>query len=212
MGGRDRERTMRLLILGATGGTGAQLTRQALERGHSVTAFVRSPQKMAAHEKLQIVQGDARDAGELARALREHDAVLSSLGAAPGSKRDQDIRETGARSTVEAMRRTNVRRLLVVSAAMLYPDASLAGSIVRFILRRHARDLAAMERVVEASDLEWTIVRPPRLTNGPLTGRYRISEQHAPPSGVISRADCAHAILDFAEKHEYVRRVIGVSS
>ena len=73
---------------------------------------------------------------------------------------------------MEAMGRTNVRRLLVASAAMLYPDVGLAGSIVRFILRRHARDLATI--------LDWTIVQPPRLTNGPLTGRYRISEHHPP--------------------------------
>jgi len=202
---------MRLLILGATGGTGTRLTSQALDRGNSVTALVRSPEKMTPREKLQIVRGDPRDAGELARTLREHEAVVSALGAAPGSKRSEDIREAGARSTVEAMRRANVRRLVVVSAAMLYPDVGPLGAIVRFILRRHVRDLAAMERVVEASDLDWTIVRPPRLTNGPLTGKYRISDHHAPPSSFISRADCAHAILDLVEKREYVRKVIGVS-
>ena len=81
----------------------------------------------------------------------------------------------------------------------------LAGSIVRFILWRHAGDLATMEKVVEASDLEWTIGRPP------LTGRYRISEHHPPPSGLISRAHCAHAVLDMVEKGEYVRKVMGAS-
>jgi putative NADH-flavin reductase len=199
---------MRFFILGATGGTGAQLTRQALDRGHAVTAFVRSPEKMAPCEKLQIVRGDPRDAGELEQALREHDAVLSALG----STGKDGFLEAAARSTLEAMRRTNVRRLTLVSMALLFPDVGPAGPVLRLFLRHHMRDSAAMEKVIEASNVDWTIVRPPRLTNGSLTGKYCISERHAPPSFSIPRADCASAILDFVEKGEYVSKVIGVST
>lgn len=199
---------MRFLILGATGGTGAQLTKQALDRGHSVTAFARSPQKITPSQKLQIVGGDPRDPGELERALREHDAVLSALG----STGKDSILEDAARGTVEAMRRANVRRLAAISMALLFPDVGPAGPFLRFFLRKHMRDSEAMEKVIAASDLDWTIVRPPRLTNALLTGRYRVSERKMPPGRSISRADCAHAILDLVEKGEYVRKVIGVSS
>jgi putative NADH-flavin reductase len=198
---------MRFVILGATGGTGAQLTTQALERGHTVTAFVRSPEKMAPQEKLQMVRGDPRDAGELARALGGQEALLSALG----SVGTEGLLEAAARSMLEAMRRAKVRRLVVVSMALLFPEVGPLGHLLRFFLRRQARDSAAMEAVIRASQADWTIVRPPRLTNGPLTGRFRISEQHLPPGRRISRANLAHAILDLVEGAEYVRTVIGIS-
>ena len=201
---------MRLFILGATGGTGAQLTRQALERGHAITAFVRSPDKMQTrHEKLVVASGDPRDADQLREALRGHDAVLSALGATGTAA--EGILETAARSTVQAMRQSGVPRLVVVSMALLFPDVGLLGPILRFFLRRQLRDSAAMERVVAASDLDWTVVRPPRLTNGQPTGRYRVSEQQAPPGFSIPRADLALAILDLIETPAYIKKVIGVS-
>ncbi len=202
---------MQLFILGATGGTGRQLTREALERGHVVTAFVRSPEKMRTqHDNLRILKGDVKDADQLERALCDKDAVLSALGAS--EPRSDRILETAAHSTVDAMRRTNVRRLVVVSMALLFPDVGPLGPVLRFFLRRHLRDSAAMEKVVEGSELDWTIVRPPRLTNGPPKERTQTTERHAPPGFSISRADLAHAILDIVEQAAYVGKVIGVSA
>src|SRR6266850_1746568 len=113
---------MRLFILGATGGTGRALLDQGLERGHQVTAFVRSPQKLGApREALTVLRGDPRSVAELSAALPAHDAVLSALGP-PGVGRTTILREC-ARSTVAAMQATGPRRLLVVSAAMLFRNS-----------------------------------------------------------------------------------------
>src|SRR5215468_7308312 len=110
---------MRLLILGATGGTGRALLVQALDRGHDVTAFVRSPQKLAAVAgRLTVRRGDPRNLDELRATLPGHDAVLSALG--PPGPGPTTILRAGARSTVEAMRAVGPRRLLVVSAAVLF--------------------------------------------------------------------------------------------
>lgn len=111
---------MELLILGSTGLTGYQLTRQALERGHTVMAFVRSPEKMRiANKKLQIIRGDPADADQIQRVITGRDAALSALGSA--SHQGEAILEPAAHSVVEAMRRTNVRRLLVISMGCCFP-------------------------------------------------------------------------------------------
>ena len=165
---------MRLLILGATGGTGLALIRQARERGHQITAFVRSPHKLGAlADRVAVRQGDARSVTELRAVLPGHDAVLSALGP-PGPGRTTILR-AGARSIVEAMRADGVRRLIVVSAAILFDDLGFLGSLLRrTLLKNVAEDSAEMERIVTVSGLDWTIARPPRLTNGALTGRYRV--------------------------------------
>src|SRR5262249_2135120 len=128
----ERRVTMRLFILGATGRTGVELVDQGLARGHAVTAFVRSPRKIARpHERLTVIEGHPGDAGPLRAALPGHDAVLSALGGpdkprllalgANGSGPTTVCRDC-AHSTVRAMRETGVHRLLVVSTAFLFTD------------------------------------------------------------------------------------------
>src|SRR5215471_8674058 len=150
---------MRLLILGATGGTGVQLVKQALERGHQVTAFVRSPDKVKeSNGKLKVVAGDPRDARQLRSILPGHDVVLSSMGY-PGLGRTS-IRADCAESTVNAMSEVGVRRLLVVSAALLFDDIGFPAWVLRhLVLRNVARDCSGMERIGGASKLDWAIVR-----------------------------------------------------
>ena len=202
---------MRLLILGATGGTGRLLVAQALSRGHAVTAFVRAPEKLRVDERLTLCRGDPRNADGLAAALPGHDAVLSCLGP-PGPARSTLLRDS-ARSIVAAMQATAMRRLLVVSAAVLFEDAGAFVNLMRrTLLKNVAEDNGAMERVIAASDLTWTIARPPRLTNGRMTGRYRIAEAHLPRRGfLISRADVAHFLLGALEGDAYARRIVGVA-
>jgi putative NADH-flavin reductase len=202
---------MRLFILGATGRTGQALLAQALERGHQVTAFVRSPGKLgAAREGVTVRQGDPHSVGDLTAAIPGHDAVLSALGL-PGLGPARVLRDC-ARSTVAAMQASGVRRLLVVSAAVLF-HGSLATAILRnTLLRNVAADSAEMERVVTARGLEWTIVRPPRLTNGQLTRRYRV-EDGAMPRGsrLVSRADVADFLLDEVERGAHRRQIVGMA-
>jgi putative NADH-flavin reductase len=201
---------MRLFILGATGGTGRQLIDQALARGHQVTAFVRSPEKLTApREGLSVQQGDPRDAAAVAAALPGHDAVLSALG--PPGPRRSTILSDSARSTVSAMQSTGIRRLLIVSAAILFADMGILAALLRrTLLRNVVLGSGEMERIVTAGDLEWTIVRPPRLTNGALTGRYHVADSRFPPGRrTLSRADLAHFLLDETDQRTHVRRIVG---
>ncbi|HEY2748763.1 MAG TPA: NAD(P)-binding oxidoreductase [Polyangia bacterium] len=200
---------MRLLILGATGKTGAELVPQALARGHAITALVRSPDKLKTHENLNIVQGDATNGDDLARALAGQEAVVSMLGAS--SAAGAGIIEAGARATLEAMRRTGVRRLVIVSMALMFPNVGFMGPILRLFLRHYLRDTAAMEALVRPSDLDWTIVRPPRLTMKPGRGAYRISEA-GPPSFSVARADLARALVDVVERRDEVRKIVAVAT
>ena len=205
---------MRLLILGATGGTGRALIRQARERGHEITAFVRSPQKLRAlADRVTVRQGDPRSVAELRAALPGHDAVVSALGP-PGPGRTTILR-AGARSTVEAMQTGGPRRLIVVSAAVLFDDLGVLGWLLRrTLLTNVAEDSAEMERIVMASGLDWTIARPPRLTNGPLTGRYRVENEHLPDRSAlasISRADVAHFLLSELEHNTYTHHIVGIA-
>jgi putative NADH-flavin reductase len=201
---------MRLFILGATGGTGRQLIDQALARGHHVTAFVRSPEKLRSRrEGLGVQQGDPRDAAVLTAALSGHDAVLSALG--PPGPRRSTILSDSARATVAAMQSTSMRRLLIVSAAILFEDMGvLAALLRRTLLKNVVIGSGEMEQIVTASNLDWTILRPPRLTNAPLTGRYQVADNRFPPGKrTLSRADVAHFLLDELVHGAHVRQIVG---
>jgi putative NADH-flavin reductase len=205
--------SMRLLVLGATGGIGRAMIDQAIERGHKVTAFVRSPEKLGpSREGLTVRKGDPRSVEGLRAALPDHDAVLSALGP-PGPGRTTIIRDC-AGSTVAAMQAAGVRRLLIVSVAVLFADQGpLYWLLRKTLLRNVAEDSAEMERLVIASGLDWTIVRPPALTNGRLTGRYGIEDDRMPSGGwSVSRADVAQFLLDELERGAHVRRMVGMAS
>ena len=204
--------TMRLFILGATGGTGRQLIGHALARGHQVTAFVRSPEKLEARQQgLSVQQGDPRDTAALTAAMPGHDAVLSALGP-PGPRRSTILRDS-ARSTVSAMQSAEIRRLLIVSAAILFADMGvLAALLRRTLLRNVVIGSSEMERIVTASNLDWTIVRPPRLTNGPLTERYHMADNCFPlGKQTLSRADVAHFLLDELISGAHLRQIVGIA-
>jgi len=203
---------MRLFVLGATGGNGRQLIAQGLERGHRFTAFVRSPEKLPRREGLAVCRGDPRNVAELTAALPGHDAVVSSLGP-PGTGPTTIVRDA-AHSTVAAMRAAGVGRLLIVSAALVFDDAGfLARILSRTLLRHVTEDCAAMEATVKASGLDWMIVRPPRLTNGPLTRNYITADGRMPPGKLsMSRADVACFLLDELERREHSGRIVGLTA
>ena len=205
---------MRLLILGATGGTGRALVSQACERGHEITAFVRSPSKLGPlADGIIVRQGDPRNVVDLRPVLPGHDAVLSALG--PPGAGPTTILRASARSTVDAMRTGGPRRLIVVSAAVLFDDLGVFGNLLRrTLLKNVAADSAEMERIVMESGLDWTIARPPRLTNGPLTRRYCAEDGHLPARSAlssISRADVAHFVLDELEHNAHIHQIVGIA-
>ncbi len=204
----------RLLILGATGATGRELVDQALVRGHRVTAFVRSPEKLAdIRQKIIVCGGDPTDCDELETVLDGQDAVIVALGHR-GLGRSDLLRQS-AQALVHAMRDTRVHRVLVVSVGLLFSDAgAIARAIGSTFLRNVVRDSARMEGIVASSGLDWTIVRPPKLTNGPWTGEFALSDGHMPHDGgwSISRADLASFLLDEAERPIHDHRIVGIAA
>jgi putative NADH-flavin reductase len=204
---------MRLLILGATGGIGRHLLEIGLERGHALTAYVRSPHKVSArHERLRVVKGDLFDAGGLARALGGQDAVLSAFG--PATIRTSTLRRDFGRALASAMLASGVARVQLVSAAFLFAKVGVLGAVLKPTLFRFmAPDMAAMEREVMTDALEWTVVRPPRLTNGPRGGAYRVADGALPGGAgyTVSRADVADFMIREAEAPAHARRVVGIA-
>jgi len=205
---------MRLFILGANGKVGTQLIDLALSRTHQVTAFVRSPEKITQqHPRLQVVRGDPHNVDELARSLPGHDAVLSALGVRPPlAFRPHTLVQECAASTVGAMTRAGVKRLVLVSAAVLFPEDGLYFAFFRWLLSHIARDLATAEEIVRASSFNWTIARPPRLLNR-ADEMYR-SVSGALPAGGSSMSFRAVAafMLDAVEHHAHIHEVVGLAS
>jgi putative NADH-flavin reductase len=208
------EREVKILVLGPTGGTGRHVVAQALERGHEVTAFARNPGKIAErHERLRIVEGRVTDSGPaLAQAARGHDALVSALGRGMSLKADGLIQQSVPR-ILAAMQGEGVRRLIFTSAIAVgetIRDAPLVPRLMaRFVLRDLYADKIIGDDLIRRSDLDWTIVQPAQLTDGPMTARYRAGE-HLQLSGIpkISRADTAHFIVSELEKPACVRKTV----
>lgn len=202
-----------MALFGATGRTGRVLVAQALDRGHQVTALVRSLDRLPIdHPALTKVQMREPDPQALSVDLKGADAVVSVLN---GSVRAGSPAATWTRAALTAMTECGIRRLVVTSAAPIPlrgGPAPLPYRLVGSIFRDSHRDLAAMESVVHSSGADWTIVRPPRLTNGPRTGRYRREVGGNVPRGLsISRADLAGAILRLIDDPAVVRQGVGVA-
>ena len=222
---------MKLTIFAATGGIGRQLLEQALAAGHDVTAVVRNPKKLPREEEVRIVTADlaAADPAVLESAVAGADAVLSGLGARSNS--EAGVASQGTRAIVQAMQATDVRRLVVVSAAPIGTVPSpgrpkppkhdpgdgffmrnLLSPLTKVALRERYADLALMEDVVRESGLDWTIVRPTQLTDKPLSGTYRTAYGRNLRRGLrISRADVAHLMLRALEQPETIKQTIGIA-
>jgi putative NADH-flavin reductase len=203
---------MRLFLLGATGRTGSEIVNLALARGHEVTAFVRSPHKLSPAGSLTIVRGDPRRQDAIAAALPGHDAVLSAIGPPPREAlRPSTLVTDCARATVEAMTAAGIARLAIVSAAVLFPEKGLYFAFFRWLTKHHARDLRAMEDIVRASGLAWTIARPPRLTRSPDTSFRAVRDALPPGSRVMSFRSVAAFMLDAVERRFHVADIVGLA-
>jgi putative NADH-flavin reductase len=228
------EHQMKLTIFAATGGIGRQILEQALDAGHDVTVVVRNPQKLPGElpGQVRVVTADLGDPdpATLKLAVEGAGAVLSGLGATSNS--EAGIATQGTRAIVAAMKATGTRRIIVVSAAPIGTVPSpgqpnppkhdpgdgfimqhLLSPLTKAAFRKHYADLAQMEDVLRDSDLDWTAVRPPRLTGKPLTGTYRTAHGRNLRRGAfISRADVAHYMLRALEQSETIRQTIGIAS
>jgi putative NADH-flavin reductase len=207
---------MKLTVFGATGGIGTQVVRQALAAGHQVTAVVRDRARLAVPDQdgLAVVIAGFGDADALAGAVGGADAVISALGAY--GRKPVTVCQDGVRAEVTAMRASGVRRLLVISAGALRTvpnDTVLMRAVLKPLVslafRRHYADLRVMEDEVTGSGLEWTIVCPPRLTDGPRTGQiwHRVgdAERHGQ---TLARADVAEFLLRAAGDQKLVGKTV----
>ena len=202
---------MRLYVIGGSGRTGHHLIDQAIARGHDVTALVRRENALAPQAHLQLILGDASRPEDVAAFLDGHDAVLSCLG--HRGHRDGHLLQEAADALLDAMACTGVTRCLFVSQALLFASRSPLRALLRGVLSSHVEDSTAMEHLLELSDTDWTIVRPPRLRDGGTPHGYR-AEAGALPDGPtsIERADLAAFMLDAVEYHRYPRAIVGVTS
>ena len=222
---------MKLTIIAATGGIGLQLLEQAISAGHDVTAVARNPRNLSpAPARAVVADLASADPAALHPAVAGADAVLSALG--PRSKADAGVAARGTKVVTQAMQAAGVRRIIVVSAAPIGTVPSpgrphpprhdpgdgfivryLADPIVKRALREHYADLARMEDILRDSDLDWTAVRPPRLTSKPVTGRYRTALGQNIRGGLfVSRADVAHYMLSILDQADTFRRTAGIAN
>jgi putative NADH-flavin reductase len=208
---------MKLVVLGATGGTGLEIVRRGLEHGHCITALVRSPERLKAfQDQISIKQGDLLNSSELEKVILSQDAVVSGFGPrVPVSKADANLLQHFAVALTRAMQRTGVRRLVVGSVAFLFRDSIMPPTYLfgRLFFPAVVADSSAMERALEESTLDWTIVRPPQLTDKPFTGKYRLRESHLPYFGFkISRADVADFMIKTVEDRSSIHKIVGISN
>ena len=208
---------MRIAVLGATGRSGQLLVTELLHRGHELTVLARTPQKLGATQgAVRVVTGASTDADALASLLEGAEAVVSTLGP---TSRDSTVMSDTARVLVPAMEQRGIRRFVGVSGTGVDMEGDLKGRkdrVISSMIRRvggvMATDKAEEYRILVASDLEWTLVRPPRLVEGPATGRVVHDARTPGRSSSIRRADLAVFFADVVEEDLYVRQAPFVSA
>lgn len=193
---------MKLIIIGSTGRTGQQIVAQALEQGHEVTAFARSPEKLnQTHEKLQVAQGNVMDFASVEHAIQGQDAVLCSLGM-PKIMDKSQLRANGTKNIISAMKKTAVKRFICQSSFGAGDSHEVLPFHYKYLIAplfmRHLySDHNMQENYIRESQLDWTIVRPGTLTDGKLTGSYQhgFTAKNKTVQAKISRADTADFML-----------------
>jgi putative NADH-flavin reductase len=209
---------MKLTVFGASGGIGTELVRQGLDAGHHVTAVVRETSRLAveSHPNLKVVVADVMDPMAIAPAVAGREAVLSALGTRLSGP--TTVNSDGARSIIQAMQDAGIRRLLMVSVAGIHTKGDdpftrfVVKPILGRILRHSFADVRQMETLVRNSGLDWTLVCPPRLTNGKRSGKVRSNAERNVRGGfTIARADVAAYLLGAVQADELVRATVSVA-
>jgi putative NADH-flavin reductase len=209
---------MKIIVFGASGGTGALIVEQALSAGHEVLAFVRNPAKLTIkHPKLTIVQGDVLVSARVEQAIAGQDAVVSVLG--PTRPFVPGMLGTATKNITSAMQKHGVRRLISTGGTVMrdpqdHPTA--VDRLIQFMMRLPGReimrDVENSNALIRASNLDWTIARyPMRLTNGPHTGHYRTGYLGKNVSMQLSRADGADFVIRELSKGEFIRKAPVIS-
>jgi putative NADH-flavin reductase len=208
---------MKLIVFGSTGKTGRNIVEQALNCGHEVTAIARNPDALGMeHPNLEIVKGDVFQPATFDEAMKEQDAVLSAIGI--NSTKPTTVYSQGVFNMVTAMKKNGVRRIICVSASAVVTSPKLSFPVrlmtrlLQNVLRNMYGDLLKMEQVLKQSELDWTVVRPPRLTNGEIKTKYRYGvNEWLSHCLSISRTDLAHFMLHHINDSNTYRTIIEVA-
>lgn len=208
---------MKLAIIGATGRTGQPLVQQALDAGYDVVALVRNPQKLSLqHAHLIIMQGDAMNLADVEKVIQGSDAVLSALGQSKGSPKD--MQTVATRNIIVAMQKYGVKRIISLTGAGVaapQDQPKFVNHLIKFALKTLSshvlKDAENHAAALEASTLDWTIVRGPMLTEGPFTGKYRVGWVGINTGTRISRADVADFMLKQVKDTTYVHQLPMIS-
>ncbi len=211
---------MKILVFGATGGTGIQVVQQALDKGLEVTAFVRNPDKLKIFNKnLKVVEGDVLQQNTIDKIIAGHDVVICCLGA-PAVKAGQ-LRSNGTKNIINSMQKNGVQRLICQTSlgfgdsesVLKYTPLVFRKIIVPYLLRKTFDDHLLQETFVKQSELTWTIVRPGTLTNGKFTGNYKhgFSYDDHTLKVKVSRPDVADFLLKQIFSNQNQNKVTGIS-
>ena len=210
---------MNITVFGATGGTGTALVEQALAAGHEVTAVVRDPARMkvARHPRLRVVTADVMDPASIAPALAGTDAAVNTVG--PHGLGHTTIQQDSVRSILQAMHQAGARRLLHVSGSSTVDDGE--SWYMRFPVKPLARatflgnsctDMRGAESLIRASDMEWTIFRPPALNSKPARGYRTAIDRNLPHGFSVTRADLAACMVAMLPEPTIVHHHVGVAN
>ena len=201
---------MNLLIIGASRGIGAQLLKQSLQAGHVVTALARHFQELPHHpERLRTISGDILDEAQVREAMAGQEAVCLTIGVGV-TRKPVTVFSQGTKNVLAAMAEHKVQRLLCITGIGAGDSKGHGGFLYDrifkpLLLKTIYEDKDRQEALIKASATDWTIVRPGFLTNGPLTGNYRvITDVSGVTAGKISRADVAHFLLAELSANRYL--------
>jgi putative NADH-flavin reductase len=208
----------KIIVIGAAGGTGIEIVKQALDKGYQVTALVRNPEKFTlVNPNLVVKQGDVMLTGNIDEAMAGQDAVISAIG--NRSTQPTTLYSEGIRNVLKIMQQNNIRRLICISAGGLdvNPKAVffvrlLTKYVLQRILKEPYADLRIMETLVRQSNMKYTIMRPSRLLDKPVTGKYRIAiNSNISKPFSIARADVAHFIVNHIGDKETFKSITSIS-
>lgn len=207
---------MKLAVFGATGGTGQQVVKAAMDLGHTVTAFVRDPDRLSIQDQqLRTLIGDVFDLEAVSQAIANQDAVICALGGGRELKKT-NVRATGTEHIIRAMQTQQVNRLIVATAMGIGESWDTLSTINKAffatVLSSARSDHENQEKAVKASGLDWTIIRPSGLTDGPRTGEYQYGETIRAKNSTIARADVADLIMKALEDEQLIRKAVTITT
>jgi putative NADH-flavin reductase len=196
---------MRIVVFGANGRTGRLVVKDALEREHQVTAFIRDASKQWFPDAVKVFQGDPNDATAAGDAIGGIDAVISAVGPIERVTADEVSHVT--QTIVDVMQRSGPRRLVLAGNTRVFTAVEVTGPFAN-VAAEHRRDLV----IVRGSSLAWTMLAPALLRDDDVAGEFEATVDGPAPGPSIARADLASAMLDALDRPAWVGHAVGVSS